>query len=446
MTQNPEVALRHKYHTRIWIAILLFSVITRLGLALYYGNWVPTEHDDYSYSTLGLRLATGHGYTFDRAWYPFTPAETPTSHWSFLYTAFIAAIYALVGFQPVVVRSVTAVLGGILLPWMTARLTRRLFPHRPWTPLLAALATAGYAFFILYAARLMTETFYIITLLWSLERALALSDEFAAGRSGWGTAFGLGLSLGLTTLLRQAILPWVPVLFLWLLWRAWRMNARAFIRLQFPPLILAGMTLLAFILPWTYRNYRVYGDFLLLNSNTGYAMYSAQHPMHGTSFQAFEAAPVPEELWGQLSTEPEWDRALMSRGIAFVLDEPGRYLRLSLSRVGDYFEFWPTETSLLHNVGRLLSFTLYLPFMLYGFYLGGKTQSVPALSRLERPTTLLYLFMAFYTLMHIFTWAMPRYRLPVDAVAMPFVALALEDIFLFVRGRIRPSRSAENRP
>ena len=445
MARNLDVNLQQHYR-RIWIAILLFSVITRVGVALYYGNWVPTEHDDYSYSSLGLRLATGHGYTFDRPWYPFTPAETPTAHWSFLYTAFVATVYALFGFRPVAVRLVTAILGGILLPWMTARLTRRLFPQRRWTPLLAALVTAGYAFFILYAGRLMTETFYVITLLWSFERALTLAEDFAGGRSGWAAALGLGVSLGLTALFRQAILPWVPVLFLWLLWRAWRGDARNFIRLHLPSLVLAGMMLLAFILPWTYRNYRVYGSFLLLNSNTGYAMYSAQHPMHGTSFQTFEPAPLPDELWGQVSTEAEWDRALMSRGIAFVLEEPIRYLRLSLSRVGDYFEFWPTDTSVLHNAGRLLSFTLYLPFMLYGFYLGGRAQSGPALSRLARPTTLVYLFMVFYTLLHIFTWAMPRYRLPVDAVAMPFVALALERIFLFARGRIRSGRSAEDRP
>jgi 4-amino-4-deoxy-L-arabinose transferase-like glycosyltransferase len=442
MKTNSETAHRHKLYIRIWVAILLFSVITRLGLSLYFANAVPTEHDDYSYSTLGLRLATGHGYTFDRPWYPFTPAETPTAHWSFLYTAFVAAVYALVGFQPLVVRLITAVLGGILMPWLAARLTRRLFPHRPWTALIAALATAGYAFFIMYAARLLTETFYILALLWSFERALALADDFAARRSGWGAALGLGVSLGLATLFRQAILPWAPVLFLWLLWRAWRGDRRGLIRLHLPALVLAGMILLAFILPWTFRNYRVYGGFLLLNSNTGYAMYSAQHPLHGTSFQAFTAAPLPDELWGQVSTEVEWDRALLRRGIGFILDEPVRYVRLSLSRVADYFEFWPTDTSLLYNLGRLLSFTLYMPFMLYGIALGVKAQRSSALPFLERPATLLLLFMVFYSMLHIFTWAMPRYRLPVDAVTMPFVALALERVFVFAQERVRRSRYA----
>ena len=37
-------------------------------------------------------------------------------------------------------------------------------------------------------------------------------------------------------------------------------------------------------------------------------------------------------------------------------------------------------------------------------------------------------FIAFYSALHIFTWAMVRYRLPVDAVALPFAALAVVDL------------------
>ena len=56
------------------------------------------------------------------------------------------------------VRLVGAVLGGLLLPWMAYRLARRLFPKRQWTPLVTALCTAGYAYFVMFAARIMTET------------------------------------------------------------------------------------------------------------------------------------------------------------------------------------------------------------------------------------------------------------------------------------------------
>ena len=53
--------------------------------------------------------------------------------------------------------------------------------------------------------------------------------------------------------------------------------------------------------------------------------------------------------------------------------------------------------------------------------------------RITEPTALLYFFILFYSTLHIFTWAMVRYRLPVDAVALPFAALAIETLFTRLR-------------
>jgi hypothetical protein len=240
--------------------------------------------------------------------------------------------------------------------------------------------------------------------------------------------------------LRQSFLPWAPVVMLWLLWQA---RGRVRLGRALGPLVLAGVVLLLGILPWTARNYRVYGRFLLLNSNTGYAMYSAQHPMHGVHFSEFAAAPLPDDLQG--ANEAEWDRELLRIGLQFVLREPGRYLRLCASRARAYFEFWPSpDTTLLHNIGRVGSFGALLPFMLYGLYLSARRRRgddplehrgayVPFAGWV---LSLLYLFMVFYPLLHIFTWAMVRYRLPVDALGLILAALALQDLYQRVRDRV----------
>jgi 4-amino-4-deoxy-L-arabinose transferase-like glycosyltransferase len=333
-----------------------------------------------------------------------------------LYSLLVAGVYAITGAHPLAVRLVQAVLGGLLLPWMVYRLTRTVFtdpasdtgqPAEVFA-LVAALIAAVYPYFILYSATLMTETLFISILLWTLERGLALANRLRNEPdlgSLWPIGLALGVGLGLATLLRQSILPWVPVLFVYLLWLGWRSKR---LRATIIDLGLAGLILVAFVLPWTLRNYLVYDSFLLLNSNAGYAMYSAQHPMHGTSFREFEAAPLPDGVWGQ--PEPEMDRELMQRGIQFVLDEPERYLLLSLSRVRAFFEFWPTpDTTLLHSFGRTASFGLLLPLLLYGLYLAIRRPGfVPR-------NALLFLFAAFYTVLHLLTWAMVRYRLPVDA-------------------------------
>jgi hypothetical protein len=488
------LSMRDKSYRWLWL-ILAISVVMRVGVALYLGDVVDAPElltDQRSYHALGVRLLEGHGYSFDRGWYPFTPANTPTAHWSFLYPLFVAAVYALFGVHPLAVRVVQAVLGGVLLPWMIYRLARQIVvlpsPPDPLSPtlgkgeggqaipLIAAAIAAIYGYLILYAATLMTETFYIVVLLWSLEVGLKVGSRLRDGKKIFtALALQLGLSLGLAALLRQSILPWVPVLYLWLLWQSWR-GRRVGTRpdpLPSPPpmrkreqhlggtvepsrgnpplhrgragegvgawiaglktLGLASLVLVACILPWTYRNHQAYGQFLLLNSNAGYAMYSAQHPMHGVNFREFEAAPIPEGWWGR--PEPELDRDLMRLGIGFVLDDPGRYFLLCLSRTRAFFEFWPTPgTTLLHNIGRAGSFGLFLPFILYGLYLVIRN-SKPE-TRNPKPETrnsLLFLFVAFYTLLHVLTWAMVRYRLPVDAVLIILAAMALLD--LYTRGR-----------
>src|SRR5512143_4125922 len=145
---------------RTLIAILLLSVGVRVAVALYLGDIVdapPLLTDQRSYDALGARLIGGYGFSFDRGWYPFTEPNTPTAHWSFLYSLFVAAVYGLAGVHPLAVRLAQAVLGGLLLPWLTYRLARRVFapaPNAPlaWLPGLAALFAAVYAYFALYAA------------------------------------------------------------------------------------------------------------------------------------------------------------------------------------------------------------------------------------------------------------------------------------------------------
>ena len=54
---------------------------------------LPGIHDQVSYDALARSLLDGRGYSFTEKWYPFTPANTPTAHWSFLYPLYLAGIY-----------------------------------------------------------------------------------------------------------------------------------------------------------------------------------------------------------------------------------------------------------------------------------------------------------------------------------------------------------------
>ena len=243
-------------------------------------------------------VSTGHGIRF-------TCRQIHPRHIGRICIPFsLRLVYTIFGPQVVAARLVQAILGGILLPLAVYQLTRRTLGSASSAQLLTGLRERGlntealpvvaagvaaiYFYFVLYAATLMTETFFITALLWSLDRAIALADTPTLKN---GLALGVGLAAA--TLLRQSVLPGIAVMVLWLLWAAWRARR---LRQALGALAVSGAVLVVAIAPFTLRNYRVFGELLLLNSNAGYAMYSAQHPMHGTSFQAFEAAPLPADL------------------------------------------------------------------------------------------------------------------------------------------------------
>jgi hypothetical protein len=313
----------------------------------------------------------------------------------------------------------------------------------------------------------------------------------------------LGITLGITILLRQLFLLFVPFLFLWI----WLATRRRGGRWAIAALLISGSMIVGTIAPFTIDNYTRFGRFVLLNTNAGYAFFWSNHPIYGTHFEpilpeemgAYQSL-IPTELRGL--DEAALDQALLKRGLQFVLDDPIRYLRLSISRIPAYFMFWPSpDSSLISNISRVSSFGLFFPFMLYGVFLAlfrkdhrikelpksyrrdavlSASKARPERSRralpaeatsspfdsstlpspnptpdpsssnpripgllitnplspnpfvpvftLSSPAFLLILFCGIYTLIHLLSWSLIRYRLPVDAVLLVFASLAVVDL------------------
>jgi hypothetical protein len=429
--------------TRLLWVILIVSVLLRLGGAFYLGNDVenmPGTADQISYHTLAVRVMEGHGFSFGESWWPVTAPNAPTAHWSFLYTFYLVGVYSLFGIHPLAARLIQAVVVGLLHPTLAYLVARRLFVadetqtgegarQVQWMPLLAAAITAVYAYFVYYATALMTEPFYITAVLLLMYLAMRLADSFAEKVKGhWPQlAVGMGVTLAVCILLRQLFMLFFPFLGLWLLWRGWQYR-----RLRATILSLAIVTgiLFAAIAPFTIYNYNRFNRLVLLNTNSGYAFFFGNHPIYGTNFIGI----LPEEMgsYGDLIPkelrhldEAALDQALLKEGLQIVADNPGRYVLLSMSRVREYFKFWPSaESGLISNVSRVFSFGVLLPFILYGLLRTLQHY------RLSPAHGLIYLFMAFYTGIHLLTWTLIRYRLPVDAFLVMFATYGIAELIL----------------
>ena len=459
VVERTEVPLSSRNNHLILIAILALSVLLRVGVALYLGNGIEETRggtfDQMSYDMLAQRVTEGHGFSFAVNSWPYARANQPTAFWSYLYTLYLAAVYALFGHYPLIARLIQAVAVGLLMPWLIYRIGRRAFGTR--VGLIAAALAAVYFYFVHYAASLMSEAFYIVGILWTVDAGMRLAESLTGVRPPTtGRVVRLGLELGVamavTLLLRQVVIGFFAVLVLWLLWLAVRNKA---LRPALAALAASALVFLLLISPFVVRNYRVFGELAMPNTNAGFTFFWSNHPIYGTRFEAALSPShgvsyqelIPPEL--RDLNEARLDRALLARGLQFVRDDPGRYLLLSLSRIPVFFQFWPTPNSTL--LEQCLAPAQFRPVpALHALWPGPghprrasgrsialvagarKDAADPSLrSRTDLRLAYLVLFLLFivvYTAIHLASWANVRYRLPVDAFLILFAAYGLDHL------------------
>lgn len=453
--------MKHLFSNRIFLITIAIAILARVVVAIFLGNHVepqPGIFDQVSYHNLAIRVLQGHGFTFDQEWWPVTKAGEPTAHWSYLYTSYLVVVYKLFGVNPLAARVLQAVLAGALMPLLAYRIAKRVFAmtgeHAHAVGLAAAAAIALYGYLIYYAGALMTETFYITGLLWIFDASLRTGEKV---RSAGGDPvparnfLELGLAISFTALLRQVFLPFVPLLFLWLLlvflktkrfWPAAGALARG--------ALLTLLVCIVLIAPITIHNYQKFQSFVLLNTNAGYAFFWANHPVHGNYFVPLFTPDMPTyqdliPLELRHLNEAQLDKALMKLAVDEILRDPVRYLRLIASRIPAHFIFWPLpDSGLVSNATRVFSFGLALPFMLVGLAawlrMERRQQNGKLLDVLRSDGMLLILFIAGYTAIHLMSWAGIRYRLPQDAPALIFAAYPLYLLAAQARSLRSPAR------
>lgn len=450
-----------KARGRLLPMIIALSLLLRIGDAIYLGDTIEEvrggTYDQISYDMLAQRVAGGHGFSFDQDWWPYAQAGQPTAFWSYLYTAYLAAIYFLFGHTPLLARLMQAVVVGVLTPLFLYRIGARTFSHR--VGLLASAGAAIYLYLVHYAASLMTEAFYIAAVLWTVDVVTRLAERLKDRAEGQQTLqprpmlwYGLdiGLAIGITVLLRQVAVFLFMAMLLWLAWVA-------VLHRQLPhltaTLLVSAAVAAAVLAPWIWRTHQVFGVLGLPNTNAGFTFFWSNHPIYRTRFEPTLSPQqgvayhelVPPEL--RHLNEAQLDRALLRRGVTFVLDDPGRYLLLSVSRIPAFFLFWPTaESSPLSNAARVLSFGVFLPFMVYGLALNAMRawRHRRRGSMIASPAFLCWLLILVYTAIHLASWANVRYRLPVDVFLILFAAYGIDH--LIARYGNLSTRSANRAP
>ncbi len=381
---------------------------------------MPCSHDQCEYLELADGILAGRGLQVHDG-YLWPPG----------YIGFLALCRGLFGADLTAPRLLQVLASTACVPLMFL-IGRRLFDRR--TGLAAAAAFAFYPNLVAFTHYFWPSTLYILWLL------LAFHFLVRSHRVSPRDAVAAGLWLGVAALFKGQALYFAPLAAAWIAWcgGAGAREEEAAPVAESTPVpaapgrlvvaaLLVGATLVP-VLPWTVRNALTYHRFLLLDATTGRNLYigtnvpppsnwdygfDERRRVHGGRPRCADANVV------------DADRCETRNAIRFVLEHPG----LTLARVPMKLADLLNPSSFLIRHARLGKYPhvfsrweiILLTLMAAGAWMALAALGTAGLALLPRVPgrALVVTLLAYHLAVHVATFGMTRFRLPM----VPFLVL-----------------------
>jgi len=401
---------------RCWLAKSLpLLLVVALGLALRLAalhaagdlHRLPGDEAAYVRTARAIESKGEHPGSFRGPGYPF----------------FLALVFRLAGPDNLNAVRLAQILVSVLSIALVFHVVSRQF-SRP-AALWSALAMALSPNLIHFTVCLWSETLFIALLL----AAFWLLQRFDSAESGRDLAVA-GVALGLAALTRESILPFTPVILAWVLLRPGPL-ARRLRRCA----LFAACVLLP-ILPWTMRNYRVHGTFVLISNSRWYPVAFGNLPIE--RIRSATNAPRPEPptetqadaYWRDVALDairkdqPLWIFRKIAHNIPRLLSPNTQFVYFVAERW--YPQYSPLKRHLLLSV-EIAGHVLALLMGTLGL----------CLVRGGRLKTLVLLFVGFTVGLHVASYSCARYLVPLLPLAFLYVGPLIVGGALLVRTRSR---------
>jgi 4-amino-4-deoxy-L-arabinose transferase-like glycosyltransferase len=413
------------------LALVVLGFFLRLGLALKLGIHEPpgAGSDSQEYDTYAWNVAQGRGYrgmspdVTDRDHLTAYRLPGPSLVW--------AGCYAVFGHRHAVVRVVHCLVGAatIALVYLIGRQTFG------WpVGLLAAAAFTVWPFSLLYSTELLSEplgTFWLLAY-------VAASLEFAA-RPGPGRAVAAGLLLGLALLTRGNIVLLLPLTLLWGAVQFWRQPRAMAWALAIP------LFAVATLVPWTVRNYRVFGTFVPLSTGSGDVLLGSHNRLVVTDPDYYGYWVFPDEL-------PEYNTVLKAPNDELVRDRletrlalewlqsnPDQWWYLLHSKFRRLWTpFLQPRSPRLFRIGTLVAWGPVLVLFALPFF-----PTLIGLLRRGEPGWLIHLVILSVVLNALVFWGSSRFRYPIEGLCLILAVTAVLGMAQWVGSR-RPALVASS--
>ena len=390
---------------RLILAAAGVALLLRLAFGFCYWTGKPLTHDEREYLSLAASIGEGRGFTYAET---NEAGTSPRFGRAPGYPAFLALLRpdADTGATPASVKVVQSILGALTV-LLVASIARSAAGESAATA--AAWIAAVYPPFVWIPAYVLSEALYL---------PMALAFVLLLGRARTRTqVFLAGLLVGAAVLVRPGTLIFLPLAAAWLLRRRDMTAAAAF-----------ALAVALVVLPWTARNWRTHGRFVLVASEGGVTFWTGNHPLaRGEGDLAANPDIKRAEVAFRQSHPTLSAEALEPLYYEDALQEirarPGWWLVLLAKKA--FYTFVPVGPSYtLHSTRYLLAtvipYATLAPLAIAGLIL---------VARNGRPPEVLYLLAASVVLTSLIFFPQERFRIPViDPLVIIASAAALAGV------------------
>lgn len=320
--------MNSRQNKKFLIIFFFAALIIRFFLAYVFLNNNAIE--SWEYDQIAENIVSGKGYSFYYFGAEYKSYSPP------LYPIIVSGIYFLFGIKatPVILMQIAL---SILTCWIVYIIARRVAGGE------AALIALGFCLFhpglIIYSVKKI-HAFNLDTLLFSLIilLSLRLKDNPTAKRFAF-----CGLVFGISALSRPSILPFVPIMILWLFF----ILRKPFFRKAVDSLLLVLLLILPLSI-WAARNYGIHKRLVLTTTNDGEVFWRGNNAnATGTSFvdSRTEVLEADKQLYDKLMGLKEIDKRdlFMGEAVKFIKGNPKQFFNLYLKKL--YYFWWFSPVS-----------------------------------------------------------------------------------------------------
>lgn len=318
---------------------------------------------------------------------------------------YIAAISFLSDHSVLVVKLSFAIISAVTIYYI-AVLSHIIYPHQHTATIAAAVASI-YPYFIHYSSLLLSETLFLLFVVLLFSQIIKIGNE---------SCQKVGVFAAISHLIRPTLFFFLPVIFIW----------QIFInKCSVKKITISIILFLVIVMPWGIRNLLVLDHFQLSTSGAGQALWEGNNPWNktgGVSGGFSDPEAYLEALPADLNEfeEDAWKKA---KAIQFIKSDPSNFVSLAVKKFLRFWSLWPNSPdyqSWKYKLISLLSFGLILGFALLAVFL---------LRKDFKRLSILYLFLAYYTAIHMVTIGSIRYRLPLEPILIALAGAAIANLF-----------------